>query len=98
MKVTRLNTRRDVKDAKEDLILEILPRDVQGASLKSPDKCAAALACNRQLGREARIHISRVYIKENGGTTWLRYVTSSHYAPKSLHSTEEDYSCQVHTC
>ena len=76
MKVTRLNTRRDVKDAKEDLILEILPRDVRGASLKSPDKCAAALACNRQLGREARIHISRVYIKENGGTTWLRYVTS----------------------
>lgn len=76
MKVTRLNTRRDVKDAKEDLILEILPRDVQGASLKSPDKCAAALACSRQLGREARIHISRVYIKENGGTTWLRYVTS----------------------
>ena len=76
MKVTRLNTRRDVKDAKEDLILEILPRDVRGASLKSPDKCAAALACSRQLGREARIHISRVYIKENGGNTWLRYVTS----------------------
>jgi hypothetical protein len=68
---------RDVVDATEDLILEVLPKDIKGASLKSPSHCAAARACNRQTKHEARIHISRVYIKENGGDKWIRYITAS---------------------
>jgi hypothetical protein len=76
MKNTKLSTERNVIDASEDIILEITPKDVNNASTKHPGACAAAKACKRQLGHEARIHISRIYVKENGSDIWLRYITT----------------------
>jgi hypothetical protein len=67
---------RDVIDATKDLTLVVTNKDIMKANLKSPSNCAAARACRRQTGHEARIHISRVYIKENGGDIWVRYITS----------------------
>ncbi len=78
MKQTRLPF-RDVKDATDHLVLEILPKDINGASIKNPGACVTARTCKRQLGREARIHISRVYIKGSDGDIWYRY-----FVPTSL--------------
>ena len=78
MKQTKLPF-RDVRDATNHLVLEILPKDVKGATIKNPSTCVTARACQRQLGREARIHLSRVYIKANGGDIWYRY-----FVPESL--------------
>ena len=78
MKQTRLPF-RDVRDATNHITLEILPRDIKGATLKSPSACVTARACRRQEGREARIHLSRVYIKKNGDNIWYRY-----FVPPSL--------------
>ena len=77
MKNTKFNF-RNVVDAKEPVILTITDKDVKKASLKSPSHCVMAQACMRETGHEARIHISRAYIKENGGNTWLRYVVPIH--------------------
>lgn len=75
MNVTRIAGRK-VVDAKSSVTIMVTEEDINGATTKAPDSCAMARACNRALGKEARIHISRVYISENGGT-WLRYRVSN---------------------
>ena len=61
-----------VVDAKKDLVLIVLARDVAHASKKSPKTCVVAKACSRQEKMEAIIHLTRVYLR-NGGN-WARYV------------------------
>jgi len=68
-----------VIDATEDITFTITSTDIKKASLKSPSSCVMAQACKRETKHEARVHISRIYIKENGGDTWLRY-----YVPQSV--------------
>lgn len=64
-----------VIDAKRPLTLIVTKDDVRKADVKKPDNCAVALACRRQFGAtEARVHLSRVYLRTNGGK-WMRYVT-----------------------
>ncbi len=72
MKVTKLDLRK-VQDANGHLILEILPKDIKRATLKNPGSCATARACRRQVHRESRVHLTRMYIKKNGGDIWYRY-------------------------
>lgn len=76
MKQTRLPF-RNLRDATSHITLEILPKDIAAAHIKDPSGCVMAKACKRQLGREARIHLTRVYIKKNGGDTWIRYLVPS---------------------
>ena len=72
MEQTKYDT-KNVVDATTDITLTILPTDVVGADLKAPGNCVAARACRRQENLEARIHITRVYLR-NGGTVWTRYI------------------------
>lgn len=63
-----------VKDAKKSVILQITGADVKKGRVKSPESCAAAIACKRQLGAsEAHVHKSRTYLRFNGH--WIRYQT-----------------------
>ena len=78
MKQTKFST-KNVVDAKDDLLLQIIPADIRTASTKKPETCAAARACKRQENLTARIHITRIYLKRNGDEIWTRYIT-----PKSL--------------
>lgn len=69
-----------VVDSKKTLVLHITNKDIKGGKLKSPAGCAAAIACLRQLkATEARVHVSRTYVRHNG--KWERYLT-----PQSLRS------------
>tara|TARA_R100000306_G_C4335878_1_gene122719 strand:+ start:165 stop:590 length:426 start_codon:yes stop_codon:yes gene_type:complete len=72
MNVTRIAGRKIV-NAKKGITITVSKKDVAGADIKAPDRCAMARACQRQLDKEARIHVSRVYISRNGGT-WIRYL------------------------
>lgn len=61
-----------VKDAKKDVTVNISTRDCRRGSAKDPSKCAAALACRRELSAtDTRIHVGRCYLKIAG--KWLRY-------------------------
>lgn len=62
-----------VLDAKQSVTLTITPNDVAKADIKDPSNCAAARACARQLHTEARVHLSRVYIKHRDH--WTRFQT-----------------------
>ena len=73
MRVTRI-AGREIRDAKKDITITVTKGDVNHASLKNPASCAMARACNRQEGKEARIHVSRVYLAPNGSKYWSRYV------------------------
>lgn len=69
-----------VVDTDQKLPLQITKRDCSIGSLKEPSSCAAARAICRQPGiKEARVHISRVYVQI--GKRWIRYMT-----PDSLRS------------
>jgi hypothetical protein len=64
-----------VIDARKPLQLHITPGDINRADIKEPHNCAVARACKRELHViEARIHLSRVYLKTNKGS-WTRYFT-----------------------
>jgi hypothetical protein len=64
-----------VMDAKRPVRLKIIPADIQGANVKEPDDCAIARACRRQLHViEARVHLTRTYLRTNTGN-WVRYAT-----------------------
>lgn len=68
-----------VIDAKEPLTLHVSKRDVAYAEVKEPNACAVARACRRELAvKEARIHLGRVYLRNNE-SNWVRYLT-----PKSM--------------
>jgi hypothetical protein len=60
-----------VEDAKHDLVLIILPRDIKFASKKNNMACVVAKACSRQEKMEALIHLTKMYLR-NGGN-WIRY-------------------------
>src|SRR5512143_685130 len=63
-----------VVDATKPVRLHITKADVVKGRTKDPGGCAAAVACCRQLkATEARIHLSRAYVRFNG--KWLRYET-----------------------
>jgi hypothetical protein len=65
-----------VVDAKKQLKIRITPQDIRDGDSKDPAMCAAALACKRDLkATDARVHVSRTYIKLNG--QWLRFQTPS---------------------
>ena len=69
-----------IQDAKQSIILQILAKDVKSATLKNPSSCVIARTCKRQLHAEARIHLSRIYIRKGRGP-WVRYIV-----PKALRS------------
>lgn len=68
-----------VIDAKSGTTLHITKQDIARGDRKRPEKCAAALAIIREKHAiEARVHLSRIYIRTNKGN-WQRYI-----APRSL--------------
>ncbi len=70
-----------VIDAKQPIRITITKNDVARADPKEPADCAVARACRRQLHAiEARVHLSRVYVRLNKGN-WARYAT-----PKAMRS------------
>lgn len=63
-----------IVNATKSLKLEITTADIKHSQKKSAGFCAAAVACVRQLkAKEARVHLSRTYIRHNG--KWIRYIT-----------------------
>ncbi len=61
-----------VIDAKQSTTLHITKQDIARGDRKRPDKCAAALAIVREMHAiEARVHLSRIYIRTNKGN-WQR--------------------------
>ena len=64
-----------VIDGKNSIEVMITTQDVKRSTKKDPTRCAAAIACVRDLGAsEARVHVGRTYIRYNGH--WERYMTS----------------------
>lgn len=64
-----------VIDARRDIVLEITPRDCSFSDPKKPNSCAAARAIKRShIGLEARVHVTRIYIRANKGN-WQRFMT-----------------------
>lgn len=62
-----------VIDATESIILRVTARDIRAASIKEPNQCAIARACRRALHvKEARIHLTRMYLRTNDHN-WVRY-------------------------
>ncbi len=69
---------KKVVDTKGKRRLVITKGDIARGKVKDPDGCAAAIALEREPGvQQAKVHLSRVYLKE--GDKWVRYLT-----PKSL--------------
>lgn len=65
---------KPVVDAKKSINLTITEGDVRDGKKKTPDCCAAALACRREWGAEqAHVYLSRIYIELGG--KWLRFKT-----------------------
>ena len=79
MKVTRI-AGRQIKNATKPLIITVKPCDVKEANIKEPSQCVMARAILRQEHTEARVHISRIYVKSKDGY-WYRYGV-----PESLRS------------
>lgn len=68
----------EVEDATNHLTVTVTKEDVRKGALKKADRCAAAQAIIRETGCEdARVHVARAYVKNNG--TWKRY-----FVPDSL--------------
>lgn len=66
---------RPIIDARKSLTLHVTLNDIKSADLREPGNCAVARACRRELKvAEARIHLGRVYIRQNKGN-WQRYHT-----------------------
>jgi hypothetical protein len=76
MKTRRIQTLEGlpVYDAKEPLWIEVIKEDVVPKRRKDPERCALAAACTRTLHVEARAYLSRLYIKQPDGNSWLRYI------------------------
>lgn len=63
-----------VTDASKPLTIKITAGDCKKGDSKEPQSCAAAQAALRQTSAsEARVHISRTYLKF--GKKWVRYQT-----------------------
>ena len=63
-----------VYDALEPLWIEVIKEDVVQRRRKDPERCALAAACTRTLHVEARAYLSRLYLKQPDGKSWLRYI------------------------
>ena len=64
-----------VTNAAKPITLHILAGDCKGGDPKRPATCAAARAIKRELGAiDCRVHLGRVYIRQNKGN-WQRYMT-----------------------
>lgn len=65
---------KPVQNAEKQVTLVITKDDVKFGDKKNPKSCAAAVACMRQLkATEARVHLSRTYVKIRG--LWWRFQT-----------------------
>ncbi len=65
-----------VTDGKSSILLTITDGDIAKSDPKHPETCAAARAICRDFGAvEARVHLSRIYIKRKKSSLWERYVT-----------------------
>lgn len=62
-----------VIDATTPLLLEIKKPDITGSTKASPGNCAAARALKRTMGTEARVFLTRTYVKI--GKKWQRFIT-----------------------
>ena len=68
-----------VIDAKRQLTVTVTKRDIARGVKMTPDKCAMARACYRELNcLEVRVYRTRCYIRTNDHN-WVRYIT-----PRSL--------------
>lgn len=68
-----------VVDAKHDIVVNVTAAaDVKGSHKKNPNSCAAAVAGKRELRKDVRVFLSRMYVKEK--KHWVRYVTSNNAA------------------
>lgn len=65
-----------VIDAKKSLLVTVKPTDVRKSGVQNPTGCAIAQAlCRQEEVAEARVHISRTYIRWKGEKIWRRYFT-----------------------
>lgn len=63
-----------LRDALNDLIINVTNKDVRTQGKRSSTECAAAVAiCREQKVTEARVYLSRVYVRKE--RHWDRYVT-----------------------
>jgi len=73
-KTTRKLAGLPLRDATIDLVINVTPKDVRAQGKKSNTECAAAVAiCRQQKVAEARVYLSRTYVKKE--RWWDRYVT-----------------------
>lgn len=65
-----------IRDARSSIRVEIKLDDVKKNGVKQPSRCAAAKALCRAPGiSEARVHISKTYVRPKGEKHWVRYDT-----------------------
>lgn len=64
-----------VVDGTKDIDISITPADVRNSKKKNPGECAAAVAGKRELHREVKVYMSRIYVKDTKKKRWERYVT-----------------------
>ena len=73
VKKTRTMEGLPVKDAMNPLMIHIKTCDITGSSKADASNCAAARALKRELGSEARVYLTRTYVKV--GKVWARFIT-----------------------
>ncbi len=69
-----------VVDASADVCVSVTPADIRNASTKQPGKCAAAVAGSRELKREVKVFLSRMYVKDEAKKRWVRFITPGNAA------------------
>jgi hypothetical protein len=67
-----------VVDAKAGLLIQIKKCDILGSTKADPNNCAAARALRREYGSEARVYLTRTYVKT--GKVWGRFITPASIA------------------
>jgi hypothetical protein len=71
----RTNPHAFLRDAKEPLILKVMPADIRSAKKKDQMHCAAANAlCRQEHYKQARVCKTKTYVQHRDGT-WERYIT-----------------------
>lgn len=72
MKLRTINN-LPIVDATKPVTITITPEDVKKGDNKNPSSCAVAMACMHAGYTEARVHLSRTYLRI--GKKWLRFTT-----------------------
>lgn len=62
-----------VKDAINPLMIHIKQCDIVGSKKADASNCAAARALKREVGSEAKVFLTRTYVKV--GKVWARFIT-----------------------